>query len=93
MGKHLLPCTHGSVFTAIGSITAFVYESQKEEREERQRGWGEPATKTETSTMGAGYGIPPITLYYSTDEEANHGSCLPSGRDSVAVVTEFLNPI
>lgn len=69
-------------------------ESQKEEREERQSEAGVSSPlKTETSTMGAGYGIPPITLYYSTDEEANHGSCLPSGRDSVAVVTEFLNPI
>ena len=73
LGKHLLPCAHGSVFTAIGSITAFVYERQKEEREERQRGWGEPATKMETSTVRGSYGIPPITSYYSTDEAANHG--------------------
>ena len=39
--------------------------------------------------MRGSYGIPPITSYFSTDEEANHGSCLPSsGRDSVAVVTD-----
>lgn len=60
LGKHLLPCAHGSAFTALGSITAFVYESWKGEREEeRRRGWGEPATKTETYTMWGNCGIPP----------------------------------
>ena len=95
LGKHLLPCAHGSAFIALGSITAFVYESRKGEREEeRRRGWGEPATKTETYTMRGNCGIPPITSCYSPVEEASHGSRLPSsGRDAVVVAVEFLNPI